>query len=609
MLGWASVVNNLGRRRYPIYWWSPSSNWTQGRDGNEEEENLKTLEEGKMRQYEDGGRNLEGLLKERLEEEGGDMATLELAESRDGSLEVANRGCWLISLTAVAIIANNIKPKPLLAEASASRATTGIRLSEVRKHGANAEQQWVIKGTKVYDITDWIPNHPGGEVILRAAGGVIDKYWTIFSIHQKQEVYDILEQYYIGDIDPRDLCDGVVPKDDVEDPFEHDPTRDPSLIVHSERPCNAESPIDSLHQYVTPSHLFYVRNHLWVPQVEKKGYELTIELPDGDEKRYSLDDIKKNFPQVEVTCTLQCSGNRRKHMTEESRYTNGLQWDIGAISNATWVGARLRDVLADVGFSTFEDAGENVKHIQFQGAEAYGASIPIEKAVNPYGDVLLVHTMNGEPLPPDHGFPLRALVPGHVAARSVKWLRRITLSEEESQSQWQQRDYKCFGPNQSGRDVEWSTAPAIQETPVQSAITLLRDVPAGDKLLQVYGLEEDAVEVEGYAIAGGGRRIVRVDVSSDHGRSWNQAELFPVEAKGAKAWAWTRWRYVTPRRSAGGQFVVKAVDEAYNTQPDSYEPYYNFRGNLTNSWHKVEYSKRRASDSTYNRAGTPGTVE
>lgn len=84
MLGWACVINNLGRRRYPIYWWSPSNDWTQGEDDNEEEENLKTLEEGKMRQYEDGGRNPEGLLEERLEGEGGDMATVERAKSEDG---------------------------------------------------------------------------------------------------------------------------------------------------------------------------------------------------------------------------------------------------------------------------------------------------------------------------------------------------------------------------------------------------------------------------------------------------------------------------------------------------------------------------------------------
>ncbi len=384
-----------------------------------------------------------------------------------------------------------------------------------------------------------------------------------------------------------------MPDDEVENPFHRDPKRDGRLLVHTERPCNAETPVEGLKPFVTENDVFYVRNHLWVPQLDEKGYELMVELYDGEEKTYSLEDLKMKFPQVEITATLQCSGNRRKHMTEEARYASGLQWDIGGLSNATWTGVRLRDVLVDAGFSDTEEMEDDVKHVQFQGAEAYGASIPIEKAVSRHGDVLLAHTMNGKPLPQDHGYPVRAIVPGHVAARSVKWLRRITLSDEESQSQWQQRDYKCFGPNQSGTEVDWATAPAIQEVPVQSAIVSLRDIPRDNKQLQVYGLEEEAIEVEGYALSGGGRRIIRIDISADDGRSWNQAEILPNHAKGAKAWAWTKWRYVVPRRLAGRQFVVKAVDEGYNTQPDSYEPQYNFRGNLTSGWHRVPYARKR----------------
>ncbi|ETN39352.1 uncharacterized protein HMPREF1541_05575 [Cyphellophora europaea CBS 101466] len=467
-----------------------------------------------------------------------------------------------------------------------------IRLSEVREHGAKAERRWVVKGTSVYDITDWIPNHPGGEVILRAVGGVIDQYWDIFSIHKKQDVYDVLEQYYIGELDHQDLVDGKVPVDDIEDPFVTDPTRDPSLIVHTERPCNAEAALESLKTYITPNKAFYVRNHLWVPAVDEETFTLKIELPDGEEKTYTMQDLRAKFKPVQITATLQCSGNRRRHMSEEARYAQGLQWDIGGLSNATWTGVRLREVLAHAGFTDDDVEESETKHVQFYGAEAYGASIPVEKALDRYGDVLLVHTMNGEPLPRDHGHPLRVLVPGHVAARSVKWLSKIVLSEIECQSQWQQRDYKCFGPNQGGSDVDWDSAPAIQEVPVQSAIVTLRDVSADNKLLQVYGLEEDSVQVEGYALSGGGRRIVRVDVSADDGRSWNQADLLPDEAEGTKSWAWTRWRYIVPKRLAGRQFVVKAVDDSNNVQPESYEAHYNFRGNLTNGWHRVPYKRR-----------------
>lgn len=473
-----------------------------------------------------------------------------------------------------------------------SSVTKRIRLAEVKQHGRGAEQKWVVKGTKVYDITDWIPGHPGGDVILRAVGGTIDKYWDIFSIHKKQDVYDILQTYYVGDLDPQDLVNGKVPSDEIDDPFQTDPTRDAALLMRSAKPCNAETPADSLGTYITPNSKFYVRNHLWVPTDAKD--KVTIELSDGTEVEYTLEDLKSKFEPVTITATLECSGNRRRHMSDEARAATGLQWDIGAISNTEWTGVRLRDVLLDAGFPVEKWTSEDVKHVQFVGAEAYGASIPVEKAVSQAGDVLLVYEMGGKPLPPDHGFPLRVLVPGHVAARSVKWLNKIVLSEDESLSQWQQRDYKCFGPNQGGADVDWSTAPAIQEIPVQSAITSVRNLDdTGDrKTLQVYGLEEDAVEVQGYAFSGGGRAVVRVDVSADDGRTWHQAELCKDVGKGFKSWAWTRWKWVVPKRLVGRVLVVKAVDEGYNTQPDSYEPHYNFRGNLTSGWHRVGYSKK-----------------
>lgn len=404
-------------------------------------------------------------------------------------------------------------------------------------------------------------------MILRAAGGNIDPYWKIFSIHQKQDVYDVLEQYFIGVIDPRDLVDGQIPAQEVDDPFITDPQRDPRLIVHTDRPCNAETPQEALNAFITPNEVFYVRNHLWVPDLSQPdSHKLVIELEDGEEKSYSVSDLRSKFNQHTITATLQCSGNRRRDMTENARQTNGLQWRAGAIGNATWTGVKLRDVLADCAYDV-NDLPEHIKHAQFMGAEAYGASIPISKAIDKYGDVLLAFEMNGQPLPRDHGYPLRVIAPGVVAARSVKWVNRIRLSDEESTSQWQRRDYKCFGPNQGGADVDWSLAPSIQETPVQSAITSLQEIsshsPQERKMLSVYGLEEDSVAVMGYAFAGGGRRIVRVDVSADNGRTWGQAELLPsqIDGKerdtGARAWAWRRWEFVIPKRLVGRWFLVK----------------------------------------------------
>lgn len=534
-----------------------------------------------------------------------------------------------------------------------------FHLSEVRKHDAKAEQPWVIHGDKVYDITNWISAHPGGEVILRAAGGSIDPYWDIFSIHKNQYVYDILSQYLIGYVHPADLKDGRPPQDEIEDPFADDPQRDPALITRTAKPRNAETPNDAINsQFLTPNELFYVRNHMWVPRIaedEADNHRLSIELLDGSSREYTLKDLKTKFPKREITAVLQCSGNRRKHMTDDSgRKTNGLQWSAGAISNASWEGVLLADVLADAGFENEKAllGTSDVKHVEFKGMEAYGASIPIKKAVDPQGDVLLAYAMNGKTLPRDHGYPLRAIVPGHVAARSVKWLNQITLGEEESQSQWQRKDYKCFGPNQT--QVDWDKAPAIQELPVQSAITTLtlgnwvkaseakpKYAPATQPAPESPDEPARKLTLSGYAFSGGGRSIIRVDVSVDEGKNWMQAYLLPdCDAKdgspspchGHGAWTWKRWRFhgaipatvfqngdlekseaieqgdtekVTASAAASEEserrcttLVVKATDEVYNTQPETHASTWNIRGNLANAWHRVQVCSECKPSST-----------
>lgn len=467
-----------------------------------------------------------------------------------------------------------------------------FRMDEICQHGAGSKNPWVVKGNGVYDITEWVDSHPGGKVILRAAGSTVEPYWDIFTIHNKQDVHDILEQFRIGNVDPCDLVDGHVPHDAIEDPFKHDPKRDPRLIVLSDRPCNAETPTSELSTFITDNDVFYIRNHLWVPSADECSYHISVDLGDGSgDKIYSLSDLKTKFQQYKITAALQCSGNRRKHLSQGSWEASGLQWDIGAIGNAEWRGPKLRDVLIDAGLNA-DDPNESLQHALFSGEDAYGASIPLLKALDPYGDVLLAHEMNSKPIPRDHGCPLRLIVPGHVGARSVKWVNHISLSSEESPSQWQRRDYKGFGPNETPESAKWEEAAAIQEVPVQSAITAVEQ-----------DTQNDYIAFEGYAISGGGRRIIRVDVSVDDGKTWDQAQLMQEKALGNRAWSWRKWHYDCSRRKTGCYVIVKAVDEAYNVQPESHSATYNFRGNLTSAWHRIRIGKKDEDDKVSSIAG------
>lgn len=415
-------------------------------------------------------------------------------------------------------------------------------------------------------------------------------------------MYDILQQYHIGEIDERDLDDAGklnwnVLGDQAEnyiidDPFKHDPERDENLIVRTAKPCNAETPGNLLVDFLTPLRLFFVRNHLWVPQTHESPQSLTVELSDGEEMTLSVDDLKAKFKEYTITATLQCSGNRRAHMSQGAGgKTSGLPWDIGAIGTAEFSGVRLRDVLRHAGCDVDDDCpsptqccSEEVdKHVHFMSpSDTYAVSIPLHTALNPQADVLIAWDMNGAPLNRDHGGPLRVIVPGTTAARSVKWLGRISISTDESASQYQQRDYKCFGPNMKQADCtgdDWAAAQAIQETPVQSAIT---------NILRANG--DNKTTVTGFAFSGGGRRIVRVDVSADGGKTWKQAELQADKAKGARRWAWTLWKIQWPKDELQPgkevEFVVKACDESYNTQPQTFDSIWNFRGLLANAWHR-----------------------
>ncbi|XP_032663674.1 probable sulfite oxidase, mitochondrial [Odontomachus brunneus] len=456
-------------------------------------------------------------------------------------------------------------------------------LEEVGKHDKKENRIWVTFGEGVYDITEFVDKHPGGSSkILMAAGGSIEPFWSIFANHNTPEIYSLLESMRIGNISEEDAKSN---KSDLHDAYANEPFRHKTLIVNNQKPFCAEPPSPILvESFITPTDLFYVRNHLPVPEIDLKDYVLELTIEGVTKKTLNFDALKK-YKKHTITVAVMCGGNRRSEMAKVKKL-RGLSWDAGAIGNAQWTGVRLCDLLKDLGVN--EDA---FSHIQFEGYDLdpsgtpYGASIPISKAMDPKGDVILAYEMNGQPISRDHGFPVRVIVPGVVGARNVKWLNKITVSKHESPSQWQQGDYKGFSPSTDWDNVDFSKSPAIQEMPVISAICSPRDSDTVE-------VKNGKIEVKGYAWSGGGRKIIRVDVTNDKGETWHTANLSAqdLDAKEGQYWSWTLWSVELPvdKNSKETEIWAKAVDSAYNVQPENFKHIYNIRGLLCNAYHQIK---------------------
>jgi sulfite oxidase len=337
---------------------------------------------------------------------------------------------------------------------------------------------------------------------------------------------------------------------------------DDALIARTQAPLNAETPLEALcRSHVTPTELFYVRNHDAIPDVDPDAYRLKI----GGEVReplvLSLRDLRDRFPRADVTATIACAGNRRSELSRLAPIPEAVQWGPGAIGNAVWAGARLADVLATAGVRA------EARHVDFTGldlptvegrAQAFDGSIPIDKALAP--EVLLAYEMNGEPLSAEHGFPLRTVVPGYIGARSVKWLAEISVEREPSAGYFQSRDYAL-----QGRPLDELALNSAFCRPVEGA-------PA----------EGTSIDIAGWAIGRGGRLLERVEVSADGGRSWVAAVL---EEHDGEPWSWRLWHATIDADSDSPELVVRAWDGS--GQPESLAAVWNERGYMNNAWHRV----------------------
>ncbi len=361
-----------------------------------------------------------------------------------------------------------------------------------------------------------------------------------------------------------------------------EPTPTSRLIVHSVIPFNAEPPLDRLRAgFVTAQRDFYVRCHGDVPQLDEATHRLRVDGLVATPLELSMATLRDRFAHRVVPAVMQCAGNRRADL-QAVKPTSGDPWAAGAIGHAVWTGVALADVLKAAGAR--EEAGLHVAfeacdtvEMPAEGRFAYGASIPMTKAMSP--DVLLAFAMNGEPLAPEHGFPLRVVVPGYAGVRSPKWLAAITVQGEPSDNHMQARDYKLLPAEMTEDTVDWNRGFTIYDMPLNAAIC----EPAAHAPVRA-----GRTTLRGYAVATG-RGIVRVDVSKDGGGSWSQAEL---EHDASAPWSWTFWTAALELPPGEHELVVRAWDSAGQTQPARPHDTWNFKGYLSAAWHRVQVCAR-----------------
>lgn len=352
--------------------------------------------------------------------------------------------------------------------------------------------------------------------------------------------------------------------------------KSPRFLVRQDDPYNGEPSLEDLVQdRLTPTPLFFARNHGDIPEIDPAAYRLEVSGLVERPRSLSLAELQEEFPAHSLTATLQCAGNRRLEMTRVAPIPGELPWDNGAISTAEWRGVRLSDVLE----AARPRAG--ARHVDFTGLDqvsrlgrqfGFGGSIPLEKALA--REVLLAYEMNGQPLTPLHGRPLRAVVPGYIGARSVKWLSRIEVRSSPSENYFYARAYQLFPPQANAETVDWDSGIKLGDFPVNAVICTPQD---GARIAG------KSVRVQGYALAGGGRAIARVDLSIDGGRTWVAARL----DEPTNPWTWRLWQADLELAAGDNEILVRAWDAAANTQPEDLRQTWNFKGYLNNSWHRL----------------------
>jgi DMSO/TMAO reductase YedYZ molybdopterin-dependent catalytic subunit len=322
------------------------------------------------------------------------------------------------------------------------------------------------------------------------------------------------------------------------------------------RGTNAETNFAALRStgLLTPADRFFVRNHTVTPRIDAAGWRLTVwgSGLTGSAVDFTYDQLRA-LPSVTRTAFVECAGNARSfYSTQQNQQVSGTAWTLGAIGTARWRGVRLADVLRRAGI------GRNAVDVLPRGLDDEVVSdgtnlgrvrrpLPVAKALD---DVVLAYEMNGRPLPPDHGYPVRMIVPSWVGIANIKWVGDIEVSAEPLLSPWNTGLYRLFGPAYPPE----GSAPLTRQT-LKSAFELAPGASVPVHRRQV---------LTGRSWSGGAP-VRTVEVSTDGGARWRHARLRDEPRSGS----WVRWSADwLPKERGPAVLLARATDRTGRTQPD-----------------------------------------
>ena len=320
------------------------------------------------------------------------------------------------------------------------------------------------------------------------------------------------------------------------------------MRVMTKKPLNAETPVESLRSWITDNRMFFKRNQGQIMEspVALSDWKLTIDGLVEQNLTLNFEDIRR-LPKVEVADTMECSGNSRSLLEQKA---SGNPWTIGGVGNAIWGGVWLKELLEKAQLK------DSAKHISFEGFDKplgsagikFIRSIPLEKAIS---STILAYEMNGQPLPLEHGFPLRALALGWTGANCVKWLHKITVIDRPYEGFFMDKVYRTFEKGQDSKSGE-----VVKDINVKSIIT---------EPLNGETLPAGIVAIRGSAYAGEAG-IKKMDVSVDGGHRWIAANLIGLEIP----YAWRHWEYLWDAKKKGDYTIMaRATDTKGRRQPES----------------------------------------